>query len=248
VSWLCICGIMNASANTHCAADRTPIFGNEHYQISPSTYDSSLYWVAEGRVKRLLMTPNEELHTRFFNDEAILVANMSDIELDEHIHELETIAREAKARIMAASEESRNRRGKSKVKEWLVTPAGPDQTVTDSLNRVKQRGARISKLDKMRDKLAALGIPDKEIDQMISKMVSQARKDNPSANPVNTGIVLETDREAAKALKAEQDKLEKEAEKAAKGKTQPVIESITSTVPDIPVSKPFDISSLSLKK
>lgn len=131
----------------------------------------------EGRVKKLLMTPNEELHAKFFSEEAVLVLDLSDADLDEHIHELETIAREAKARILAASQEKRTRAAKSGNKAWKVEPLGPDPTVTESLNKVKQRSGRMSKLDGMRAKMAALGIPDSELDQMMAKMVAQARKD-----------------------------------------------------------------------
>lgn len=130
----------------------------------------------EGRVKTLT-TPNEELHTKFFNEEAVLVISMDDADLDEHIHELETIAREAKARILAATQEKRTRTAKSGTKKWKVEPLGPDPSVTESLNKVKQRSARMGRLDKMNDKLAALGIPQSEIDQMMAKMIAKARKD-----------------------------------------------------------------------
>lgn len=130
----------------------------------------------EGRVK-LLTTPNEELHAKFFNEEAALVINMNDADLEEHIQELESIAREAKARILAGSQEKRVRSAKSGNKAWRVEPLGPDPTVTDSLNKVKQRSARMGKLDKMRAQMASLGIPDSELDQMMSKMIAQARKD-----------------------------------------------------------------------
>lgn len=132
----------------------------------------------EGRAKNQDMTtPNEELHAKFFNEEAVLVQGMNDVDLDEHIQSLEEIAREAKARILASTEEKRNRNAKRGNRAWRVEPLGPDPTVSDSLNKVKQRSSRMGKLEKMRDKMAALGIPDSEIDQMVSKMVAQARKD-----------------------------------------------------------------------
>lgn len=239
MSWLCICGITNASANIHCAADRTPSFGTEHYQITPSTYDSSLYWIAEGRVKALLMTPNEELHQRFFNEEAALVANLNDVELEEHIQELEMIAREAKARIIASSEERKNRRAKSGSKgEWQIAPNGPDVTVTDAINKVKQRANRMSKLDKMKDQLAALGIPDSEINQMIAKMVAQARKDKPEANPINTGIISDEQREANKTERKRKDDDDDNTSSTAVAKPE--------IKPNTPVSgsTPLDLSKL----
>lgn len=222
MTWLCSCGLVNASCNKSCPGALTWKH-LEHVQITPSTYDETLYWTAEGRVNKILMTPNEELHAKFFREEAILVLNMSDIDLDEHIHELETIAREARARITAATEEKRNRAAKLGTKKWKVEPLGPDPTVTDSLNKVKQRSARMGKLDKMRDKMAALGIPDSELDQMLAKMVAQARKEPEALKAesqmkrdlASSPIITEEERikraETKKALEA----AEKAEEKAA---------------------------------
>lgn len=184
----------------------------------------------EGRVKKLIMTPNEEKHAKFFSEEAVLVQNMTDVDLDEHIQELEDIAREAKARILASTEEKRNRRAKSGNKAWKVEPLGPDPTVSDSLNKVKQRSARMSKLDSMRAKMAALGIPDADLDIMMSKMIAQARKE-PEALRAEAKlkgdlkehkpptIPTEEEREAVRAQKAAfeaQDRADEEAEKQAK--------------------------------
>lgn len=173
------------------------------------------------------MTPNEELHAKFFNEESALVVTMDDADLEEHIQELEAIAREAKARILSATEEKRNRKAKSGNKAWRVEPIGPDPTVTDAVNKVKQRSQRIGKLDRMRDKMAALGIPESELEQMMSKMVAQARKE-PEAlraeqklkgdmKPTLPTIVTEEERiariEKRKALDKE-DKAIEAAEKA----------------------------------
>lgn len=177
------------------------------------------------------MTPNEELHAKFFNEESALVVTMDDADLEEHIQELEAIAREAKARILSATEEKRNRKAKSGNKAWRVEPIGPDPTVTDAVNKVKQRSQRIGKLDRMREKMAALGIPESELEQMMSKMVAQARKE-PEAlraeqklkgdmKPTLPTIVTEEERiariEKRKALDKE-DKAIEAAEKAANEK------------------------------
>lgn len=173
------------------------------------------------------MTPNEELHAKFFSEEAVLVQPMSDIELDEHIHELETIAREAKARILAATEEQRTRKAKQGSKAWRVEPMGPDTTVTDSINKVRQRSQRISKLDSMRERLAGLGIDDSEIEQMISKMKAKARKDPESLKqeqklkddlkkPQEPSIITVEQREEQAARRKELDRKDKEEEAAAK--------------------------------
>lgn len=178
------------------------------------------------------MTPNEELHAKFFSEEAVLVQGMSDVDLDEHIHSLEEIAREAKARIMASTEEKRNRKAKAGNKAWRIEPNGPDPTVSDSLNKVNQRSARMSKLEKMRDKLAELGIPDSEIEQMVSKMVSQARKEPAALRDeaklkktlAEPTIITEETRLAQIAERKrldEKDKQEEKAEKAEKEKLTP---------------------------
>lgn len=184
----------------------------------------------EGRV----MTPNEELHAKFFSEEAVIVSTMSDADLDEHIHELEAIAREAKARVLAGQQEQRTRAAKSGNKAWKVEPIGPDPNVTDSLNKVKQRSGRMSKLDGMRARMAALGIPDSELDQMMAKMVAAARKDPKALKEENKlkgnmkehqppSIVTEEERLARIAKRKELDEQDKAIEKAEKeANTAPV--------------------------
>lgn len=179
--WTCKCGLINASINKLCAGLNQPVLDDlQHFQISPSTYDITLYWTRERRIKEL--TANEDKFAQFFNAEAVFVSSMSAIELEEHIQELEEIAFEAKARLTAAKTNKRDRDAKRFVGgDWSITPTNPDPNVTDTINKVKLRGQRMTKLDKMRDKLAALGIEDKEIEQMIAAMVKQARKDKPDS-------------------------------------------------------------------
>ena len=212
-------------------------------EIDRGIYDSHgilarYHWDWEGRGKKLQMsTPNEDLHAKFFNEEALLVVNMTDVDLDEHIHELETIAREAKARILAATEEKRTRKAKAGNKAWRIEPNGPDPNVTDSLNKVKQRSQRMGKLDNMRAKMSALGLSDADIDAMMSKMVAAARKE-PEAlkqeaklkddlkTPKQPTISTDEERQAVKDQKKlfeQQDKLEAEKAKAeAQDNNQPI--------------------------
>lgn len=191
MSWECNCGLINAggleSPSRACAGINQVTIGladSEHYQISPSKLDSVLYWTRNRRMKEL--TENEEKFAQFFNAESVLVSAMSEIELVEHIQELEEIAFEAKARLTAAKTKSRDNSAKKRLGgEWSISPTQPDQTVTDTINRVKLRANRMTKLDKMRAKLSALGLEEKEIDSMINKMLTQARKDKPAAMPIN---------------------------------------------------------------
>lgn len=231
--WKCeICKAHNDVLNTHCWSCKSykPEWITTLYQmrveIDRGIFDSygilaNPFLKSERRVNDL--TPNEELHAKFFSEEAVLVIGMNDIDLDEHIHQLEDIAREAKARILAATEEKRNRKAKSG-KPWKVEPLGPDPTVSDSLNKVRQRSSRMSKLDKMREKMSALGLSDFELDQMMSKMLNLARKDPEALKTEskmkqelnNAPIVTDEERERRiKERKAldERDKAEEKAKK-----------------------------------
>lgn len=171
------------------------------------------------------MTPNEEKHAKFFSEEAVLVQPMSDADLDEHIHELEDIAREAKARIMASTEEKRNRAARKGNKAWRVEPIGPDPTVSDSLNKVKQRSARMGKLDKMRDKLALLGIEESEIDQMLAKMVSQARKE-PEALKKEADLKKSLGKKDEPSIVTEEERLKRIAARKELDKQDSILEKL----------------------
>jgi hypothetical protein len=190
-------------------------------------YHGVLSVVGLPRTPKANMTPNEELFAKFYNEEAVLVQPMNDIELDEHIHELETIAREAKARILASKEERQTRTAKKGTKAWKVEPIGPDPTVTDSINKVKQRSQRMSKLDSMRERLSSIGIADSEIEQMISKMVSKARKEPESLKTEakmrdelkgkqEPSIITDEEKQAQIQRRKELDKQDAAADKAAK--------------------------------
>jgi len=179
------------------------------------------------------LNDNEQLFAKFYNEERVLVIDLADDLLEEHIIELELIAREAKARLTAAAEEKRDRKAKKGSKgEWQIAPTGPDQTVTDTINKVRVRANKMSKLDKMRDSLTGLGLSDHEVDQMISKMVAQARKDKPSATVVNEGMSIP--KGTKKELNAEADAIEKAEAKAAReakvdGPIQPIDEPVFTT-------------------
>lgn len=221
VSWLCNCKLTNASINNVCGGISN--FTNvQHYQITPSRYDWTLYAVRDWRFKEL--TDNEDKFAQFFNAEVVLVSAMTEVELIEHIEELESIAFEAKARLTAAKTNSRDRAGKKFAGgDWSITQVQPDQTVSDSINKVKLRSARMSKLDKTRAKLEALGLEDKEIDRMISVMLKQARKD--PASPENSASNGDSSAAMAK----------------------PIIKPFSPVVPIQSEVKPLDLSKLKFK-
>lgn len=221
--WKCeICKGYNDILNRHCSFCKSykPDWVKTEYQlvveIRRGIYDSygilaSPFIRLQGRSEdKLTMTVNEEKHTKFFNEEMLLVQSMSDADLAEHIHELEDIAREAKARIMAGAQVQRDRAAAKGNKAWRVEPVGPDPTVSDSLNKVKQRSARMGKLDKMREKLSVLGIPESEIDQMLAKMVSQARKE-PEALRKEAELKKELGRKDEPSIVTEEERIRRAA-------------------------------------
>lgn len=118
------------------------------------------------------MTEQEELFAKFYNHEKILVKDMDHMQLREHREELQKIAFEAKARLVAADDEGRERKAKTNNKEWLVTD--PAVNVTDAINVVKTRAARMSKMDKLQADLRKAGIDDATIREMTRNLEAKA--------------------------------------------------------------------------
>jgi len=189
MSWYCHCGILNSGLNIQCAAIREPRFGNEHYQISNNTPDLLMAIVASKEVDATFdrhsvsltrhqegkeMTSQEELFSKFYNHEKILVKDMDIPTLREHREQLSTIAFEAKARLVATDDESRERKAKSGNKEWLVTSLESDQVTSDAINAVKVRSARMSKMDKLRQQLLTAGIDEELANEMVRNLESKA--------------------------------------------------------------------------
>lgn len=172
MSWLCSCGIRNSGTNESCAAIKTTAWKERaHYQVSANSPD----WImAVLAAKELNMTPQEELFAKFYNHEKILVKDMDHIQLKEHRDELQKIAFEAKARLVAADDENRERKAKASNKEWLVTDAKPDYDVSNAINVVKTRAARMSKMDKLREQLQKAGIEEATIKEMIGNLEKKA--------------------------------------------------------------------------
>lgn len=119
------------------------------------------------------MTPEEKLYADFYNHEKILVKDMDIIQLREHRAELSKVAFEAKARLIAADDETRSRTAKTKTKDWLTTIEG-DQVSSDAINAVKVRKKRMSSMDKTREKLLAAGIDEDTVNEMIKGLEKTA--------------------------------------------------------------------------
>lgn len=172
--WLCSCGCQNAGSNQYCPASKTST--NEwkniaHVQVSANSPD---WLMAALAAKELSMNPQEELFAKFYNHEKVLVKDMDHIQLREHREELQKIAFEAKARLVAADDESRERKAKTANKEWLVTDTAQPYDVSAAISVVKTRASRMSKMDKLRKQLQDAHIDESTINEMVRNLESKA--------------------------------------------------------------------------
>ena len=118
------------------------------------------------------MNEQEELFAKFYNHEKTLVPLMDIAQLREHREELQKIAFEARARLVAVDDETRERKAKTSNKEWLVTDTNVN--VSDAINVVKQRAARMSKMDKLIEQLSKAGIDNATIREMVRGLEKKA--------------------------------------------------------------------------
>ncbi len=121
----------------------------------------------------VIMTEQEELFAKFYNHEKLLVKDMDSVQLREHREELSKIAFEAKARLVANDDETRERSANTKVKDWSLSPSGL-QTESDAINAPAVRKSRMSKLDKQRSDLLKIGIDEAIVNEMMAKMEKRA--------------------------------------------------------------------------
>ena len=149
-----------------------------HFAVDTVAFETSFGLITSGfkyateRGKQL--TPQEELFAKFYNHEKVLVKDMDHVQLKEHREELQKIAFEAKARLVAADDETRERKAKTSNKEWLVTDSQAPYDVSQSINVVKTRAARMTKMDKLRKQLQDSGIDEATINEMIGNLEKKA--------------------------------------------------------------------------
>ena len=120
------------------------------------------------------MTPQEELYAKFYEKGRVLVKGMPDLELNEHIKSLQEITFEAKVSLQSALDEKKERIAKVTKKEWLLTDTTVNPNVSEAINAVKLRQARMSKMDKIRADLAKAGLDDSTINDMVRGLEKKA--------------------------------------------------------------------------
>jgi len=171
MSWYCSCGLLNSGLNKSCADQRC-----NQLQATANKPDFLQTLVVANGVNS--MTPQEELFAKFYNHEKILVKDMETSQLREHRDELSHIAFEAKARLVAADDEGRERKAKTSNKEWLITSIEPDAISTDAINAIKVRKERMSKMDKLRSQLLTAGIDEVTVNEMVANLEKKATEKN----------------------------------------------------------------------
>jgi len=121
------------------------------------------------------MTPQEELFKTLFNRYTIavtdktnpMVREMSDLEIRAWREELCTIAFEAKAAIGAADEILKER--KPKGPQGFKTSVNDDSATREAINSVKKRVEKMSKMDKIKEKMLAIpGMDPSYVERLMS--------------------------------------------------------------------------------
>jgi len=134
-----------------------------------SKLDNLLYAYRTSGVSEI-MTHQEEEFKKFFNHEKILVKDMNALELRAHIEELARYAFVARARLSSALDEEDDRAKKKKKAEGpsgFTKSLNTDEVTTDAINAVKRRGEKLSKMDKIKQKLNSIPGMDPEFVQNV---------------------------------------------------------------------------------
>ena len=137
-----------------------------------------------------IMSTNDaarDLHAQFFAKERVFIRDMDNTQLREHRLTLQSIAFEARSRLTAVDAEERERDATGKRdRNWLVS-SGNDPNVTDAIEVVKERKARMSKADKMAEQLSSLGLP---AEQVAAMMANVAKTQDSSSKSSSTSTSL----------------------------------------------------------
>lgn len=169
--WQCArCWRTNTGINKACYSCAFPNELNTH---SIALHYFEFCFNIEDRKLALENGQTLEKHSEFFNNTKSLVVDMDDFTLECHIRELGLIAFEARARVLAASEEKRQRSAKKtrEEKEWILGPTGNNINVTDSINVVKERKQRQTKAEKNLALLMSLGVTGKDAEALVAEAV-----------------------------------------------------------------------------
>jgi hypothetical protein len=138
------------------------------------------------------MTPEEELFVEFFSGEKdyslSIFSEDGMLGLDAHIEKLSKIAFEARARLSAASEVKREIHAKDKKARGFTTSVQTDDISSDAINRIKERDKKLSKMDRITEKLVEMGMSRADAQAMTSARNLLDTKKSRAQNKDTTGL------------------------------------------------------------
>jgi len=192
--WLCKCGEINT--------------GQECKSLRPNIEHVRVKWLENQ--DKAKMSSTEDLFSKFYKDEKVLISSMSSEDFILHEQELAKIAFEAKARLTAVVDHKREENAKLRAnqKEWLVPRSdAEDQLVSDAINTVNTRKKRMNKIEKLDSMLS--GFVDEETRKQIVQNIERKATDK-QVNLISfvKTKVEETKKEDAES-KAEENNVEK---------------------------------------
>lgn len=115
------------------------------------------------------MTPQEELHSKFFLNKRMQVIDMDVLQLRAHREELALIAFKARAEIGAVDEALKEKEKKSPKAPGFSRSLQMDDVSSDAINSINQRKEKLSKDEKMIERMRKMGISE---DYIQSKIMS----------------------------------------------------------------------------
>lgn len=139
-------------------------------------YNPDKYFIRDIRISYITyeqkpqkMTPQEELFSKLFNHEKVLVRDMDMLTLRAHREELSKIAFEAKARLIAVDDEEKVRKNKSADGKptGFQRSVNTDETTTAAINTIKERQKKLTKSEKIQAGLEKLGISSADASKLM---------------------------------------------------------------------------------
>jgi hypothetical protein len=148
IGWFCECKCYNSLIDVICS--RCTIILPVQLQPAAIKYkfgrtEFNLITSIKGKT----LDDKQALYARFYADEKKLISSMDDLELENHLEEMASIAFEARARTTANQDELRERKGrKSSHERNLLQRSDSDFDSNSAISTVTERKKRMSRADK----------------------------------------------------------------------------------------------------
>lgn len=190
--WICKCGEINTSLEWDHEVPSE--LCNNHGNVR---FDHSLIkWIS---ADTKTADEKRDLFDKFYNSEAISIANMTHEDFVLHEQELALIAFEAKARLTAIIDKKRDDINKrtSNQNQWIIPRSDAEEAlVSDAIAAVGKRKKRMNKIEKLKEQLQDSGLDDATVEELIRNVERKA-----TDNAVNlTTFVSSKERETKKAI------------------------------------------------